>query len=589
MSCPPAVGKIGSHILRHLKRGASPLFVAIQGPQGSGKSFLTALVKSYLSDSPHSLRVATLSIDDLYLPHDGLKTLADEYPDNPLWRGRGQPGTHDIVLGSRILESLKKGGEVIELPRFDKSLFDGEGDRLPLDGTGVVVQPPTDVVIVEGWCTGFYPISDTEVKARWDGVWEEQKAKLGIDDSIVGTIENIKQVNEMLHRYVYLWSFFDVCIQLSPAALPDNVSPYSIIYIWRLEQEHYMKAKNGGKGMTDAAVKLFVDRYIPGYVFFGNGVTEGYGGANILLPSPRSVGVDGVDKNTVTAAQCEPRWRGRGLRLVLDAQRNVVEESEPRLSVALVIGYSGNSIERFEPHEMSAYGAIKRVNSMILPCTAWRSKNRTLVTIHHLDLSAAQLLPGLIGYLGGVFAKEVEDGRTYPQEGPIDIDSFQKYFFAADVLVAIKGDDFDGYQDAAEVQIGIEQARNGRPWEECVAGYYYVKPNYPGRSSHICNGGFVVPPIHRGAGYGSLLAKSYLHYAPKLGYRASVFNLVYVNNAASVKLWERLGFTKVGRIPHAGRLKTADGKGEEYMDAWVIYKSFVDDEGNSVNDGGVAK
>jgi GNAT superfamily N-acetyltransferase len=51
----------------------------------------------------------------------------------------------------------------------------------------------------------------------------------------------------------------------------------------------------------------------------------------------------------------------------------------------------------------------------------------------------------------------------------------------------------------------------------------------------ICNAGFVVSPNHRGGGYGTVLGKSYLHYGPKLGYRASVFNLVYVNNVASVR------------------------------------------------------
>lgn len=55
------------------------------------------------------------------------------------------------------------------------------------------------------------------------------------------------------------------------------------------------------------------------------------------------------------------------------------------------------------------------------------------------------------------------------------------------------------------------------------------------RGGQICNAGFVVPPTQRGAGFGSQLAKSYVHYAPKLGYHASVFNLVYVNNVASVK------------------------------------------------------
>lgn len=40
------------------------------------------------------------------------------------------------------------------------------------------------------------------------------------------------------------------------------------------------------------------------------------------------------------------------------------------------------------------------------------------------------------------------------------------------------------------------------------------------------------------------------------------------------RLWEALDFTKAGRIPRAGRLRTEDGKGEEYVDAWVFYKQF---------------
>jgi hypothetical protein len=47
------------------------------------------------------------------------------------------------------------------------------------------------------------------------------------------------------------------------------------------------------------------------------------------------------------------------------------------------------------------------------------------------------------------------------------------------------------------------------------------------------------------------------------------------------RLWEKLGFTKAGLIPKAGRLKRADGKGEEYVDAWMIYKSWEEDHGAS--------
>ncbi|KIM40288.1 hypothetical protein M413DRAFT_176172 [Hebeloma cylindrosporum] len=238
---------------------------------------------------------------------------------------------------------------------------------------------------------------------------------------------------------------------------------------------------------------------------------------------------------------------------------------------------------------MSAYGDIKRAqNAAPLSSTVWVLPPRDpgsgtdtgYITVHHLTLATARAFPGLLEYLGGVFAKEVEDGMTYPQEGEMTQETFETYFFAADVFVAIIGGKSreittSGAQEL--LNIGIETEKAGRTWNECIAGYYYIKPNYPGRSSHICNAGFVVPPAHRGSGFGALLAKSYVHYAPLLGYQASVFNLVYVNNIASVKLWERLGFSKAGRIPRAGRLRTKDGIGEEYVDAWVFYKSFQDD------------
>ena len=100
------------------------------------------------------------------------------------------------------------------------------------------------------------------------------------------------------------------------------------------------------------------------------------------------------------------------------------------------------------------------------------------------------------------------------------------------------------------------------------------QPNYPGRSSHLCNAGFIVPPQSRGLGIGGIAGKSFLYYGPRCGYRGSVFNLVYANNEASVRIWDRLGFYKVGRIPQAGLLRRADGQGEEYVDAWVIHGDF---------------
>ncbi|EIW80625.1 hypothetical protein CONPUDRAFT_57766 [Coniophora puteana RWD-64-598 SS2] len=242
---------------------------------------------------------------------------------------------------------------------------------------------------------------------------------------------------------------------------------------------------------------------------------------------------------------------------------------------------------------MSAYGAITRPPRPLLPATLWDASSPTsqhpsasqIISIHHLNLESAQdqSNDGLITYLHQVFADEVDSGMTYPQEDMRDLDAFKAYFFAADVLIAFTHERdtnvpkvVQDRKSVREVQGGLLPAavKGSRTWAECVAGYYYVKPNYPGRGSHICNAGFVVPPSQRKKGYGHILARSYLHYGPRLGYTASVFNLVYVNNQASLKLWDALGFTRAGRIPNAGRLRTKDGKGEEYVDAWVIYKSF---------------
>jgi len=217
--------------------------------------------------------------------------------------------------------------------------------------------------------------------------------------------------------------------------------------------------------------------------------------------------------------------------------------------------------------------------------------------MYHLTLETVSKSPGLVEYLHSVFARVVEDGRTYPMEvaegETYSRQAFESYFFAADVIVGVLVTDGPGgYRSSVDRQDGVDivsgtdspfgpsgSSKDGNPpvWKDIIVGSYYVKPNYPGRSSHICNAGFVVPPNHWNRGYGRVLANSYLYYGPKLGYRGSVFNLVYTNNVASIKLWEGLGFTKAGLIPNAGRLKK-EGGGEEYIDAMIYYKSFTEND-----------
>lgn len=198
-------------------------------------------------------------------------------------------------------------------------------------------------------------------------------------------------------------------------------------------------------------------------------------------------------------------------------------------------------------------------------------------------------------------SSEIEDGRTYPQEDIMDVEAYRAYFLTYDLIVGfiLTKSQLNSLHSTPEVpatgiplthsqltQIRIGSSKNhvlpqsssatiNLPNEnDSYAFAYYIKPNYPGRSSHLCNGGFMVPSPYRGLGLGRVAARSFCFYAPACGYRGSVFNLVYANNEASMKLWLKLGFQNVGRIPEAGRLKKKDKSGEEYVDAWVVYGDF---------------
>ncbi|KAH8828240.1 hypothetical protein DL96DRAFT_1602382 [Flagelloscypha sp. PMI_526] len=193
---------------------------------------------------------------------------------------------------------------------------------------------------------------------------------------------------------------------------------------------------------------------------------------------------------------------------------------------------------------MSPYGASEHpVNRPQQTSTTWpiRSTPSHTIVIHHLTLKTAQEHPGLIPFINQVFNDTLEDGQTYPQETVMDQQSFEQYFFAADVFVAVYADAEASEKVPTEISVpettslSFDATRKDRPWDQCLAGFFYVKPNYPGRSSHICNAGFVTVPEHRGKGIGTILANSFVYYAPKLGYKGSVFNLVYVNNVASVR------------------------------------------------------
>lgn len=92
---------------------------------------------------------------------------------------------------------------------------------------------------------------------------------------------------------------------------------------------------------------------------------------------------------------------------------------------------------------------------------------------------------------------------------PMPLESFGTYWFGNFGAVMIIGDIGDG----EEV---MQMEREGVDWDKLCLGSFYIKPNYPGRSSHVCNGGFLVTNAARNRGVGRLMGEGYLEWAPRL-------------------------------------------------------------------------
>jgi hypothetical protein len=124
--------------------------------------------------------------------------------------------------------------------------------------------------------------------------------------------------------------------------------------------------------------------------------------------------------------------------------------------------------------------------------------------------SVTQVPPRLINYLWSQMSLEIEKGDTYPMSEPLPLSTFGPYWFAKFAAVMLLGE----YGSVADVT--AMDAAEDVEWEKVCLGTFYIKPNYPGRSSHVCNAGFIVTAASRNRGVGKLLGKAYLEWAPKL-------------------------------------------------------------------------
>lgn len=123
--------------------------------------------------------------------------------------------------------------------------------------------------------------------------------------------------------------------------------------------------------------------------------------------------------------------------------------------------------------------------------------------------SAEEVPRALMKYLSDQFNKEIEKGDTYAMTEPIPLAQFGRYWFSNFGVVMLTGD-----IESAEQTHTMDRA--GANWNKICLGGFHIRPNYPGRSSHVCNGTFIVTDAARNKGVGRLMGESYLEWAPRL-------------------------------------------------------------------------
>jgi len=126
----------------------------------------------------------------------------------------------------------------------------------------------------------------------------------------------------------------------------------------------------------------------------------------------------------------------------------------------------------------------------------------------------------------------------------------------------------DTTKEQAE-KIWIETPRKTYVLEENgnILGTYYIKTNQSGPGDHVCNCGYMVSSKARGRGLATAMCDHSQKVAKELGYKAMQFNFVASSNEGAVRLWTKLGFETVGRLP-----KAFNHPSKGYIDALVMYK-----------------
>ena len=143
-----------------------------------------------------------------------------------------------------------------------------------------------------------------------------------------------------------------------------------------------------------------------------------------------------------------------------------------------------------------------------------------------------------------IWNQVVADGVAFPQ---------------TELLDESTGDRFFSEQSCT----GIAEDESGR-----IVGLYILHPNNVGRCGHICNASYAVRRGMRGQHIGEQLVRHCMETARSLGFRILQFNAVVADNYPALRLYEKLGFTRLGTIPGGFRLD--DGTYADIIPHYIV-------------------
>ena len=182
----------------------------IAGSQGSGKSTLSLLIKTYFKKF-YKKDVVILSIDDFYLSSFKRKKLAIKFKTN-LFHTRGVPCTHNLKLLIETVDKLKRNKFPVYIPIFDKVTDNKKKHNRKIN--------KADLIILEGWCVGSKPIDPLYLKKNINDL-----EKINDPDMIWRTA-----YNQSLVEYQKLFNKFNYYIFIK---LPN----WQYVINWKYKQE----------------------------------------------------------------------------------------------------------------------------------------------------------------------------------------------------------------------------------------------------------------------------------------------------------------------------------------------------------------